>query len=211
MVRFRPLIGRNPPHTAFLFMNIEAALLEACIKQDRRAQSELYRRCYGVLMGICMRYLKDEQEAVGMLNQGFLKILNGLPKRNERAPLEAWMRRIMINTVIDEFRRQKRHHEAIRYEDFTDTTHYEEYIDYNQADQDLDAAAIEVLIQQLPDVSRQVFNLYAIDGYSHKEVAEMLGMSVGTSKWHVNFARNKLKEQIRQRLNQEEKVRKEAL
>ena len=145
-------------------MNLDPDLIQACIRSDRRAQSELYSRCYGVLMGICMRYLQDEQEAAAMVNQGFLKILNSLDQRNPNAPLEAWMRRIMINTVIDGFRRQKRHREAISYEDLGETTDYDDFVDFNEADRRLDAAEIEAMIQRLPDVSRQVFNLYAIDG-----------------------------------------------
>ena len=140
-----------------------------------------------------------------MVNQGFFKILNSLDKRNPHAPLEAWMRRIMINTVIDEFRRQRRHRETISYEYFGDSTHYEDFVDYNEADRRLDAAEIETMVQQLPDVSRQVFNLYAIDGYSHKEISEWLGISVGTSKWHVSHARKQLKIMISQHLNHSKK------
>jgi RNA polymerase sigma factor (sigma-70 family) len=186
-------------------MNLEPELIQACLRSDRRAQSELYSRCYSLLMGICMRYLKDEQEASAMVNQGFFKILNSLDKRNPHAPLEAWMRRIMINTVIDEFRRQRRHRETISYEYFGDSTHYEDFVDYNEADRRLDAAEIETMVQQLPDVSRQVFNLYAIDGYSHKEISEWLGISVGTSKWHVSHARKQLKIMISQHLNHSKK------
>jgi RNA polymerase sigma-70 factor (ECF subfamily) len=186
-------------------MNLEPALIEACIRSDRRAQSELYNRCYGVLMGICMRYLKDEQEAMAMVNQGFLKILNSLDKRKPEAPLEAWMRRIMINTVIDEFRRQRRRLETITYEDFTDSTSHEAYVEFNEADRRLDAAAIEAMVQRLPEVSRQVFNLYAIDGYHHKEIAALLGMSVGTSKWHVSFARKQLRQMFADSLNRSKK------
>lgn len=184
-------------------MNIEPELIEACIRSDRRAQSELYHRVYGILMGVCMRYLQDEQEAMAMVNQGFLKILTSLHKRNTNAPLEAWMRRIMINTVIDEYRRQKKHREHMSYEDFGDTTNHEEFVDFNEADRQLEAEAIEAMIQQLPETSRQVFNLYAIDGYSHKEIGKVMGISEGTSKWHVSFARKQLRQMILQEMNRE--------
>lgn len=188
-------------------MNIPAALIEACLRQDRKAQSELYRRCFGVLMGICMRYLSNEQEAVATLNQGFLKILHGLKDRNPNAPLEAWMRRIMINTVIDEYRRQRKYHEKMQVEDFGETTAYDGYVDVNEADQRLDAEELEQMIQALPPMSRQVFNLYAVDGYSHREIAELLGISEGTSKWHVSSARSQLKAHLAQRIHRSEKTK----
>jgi RNA polymerase sigma factor (sigma-70 family) len=196
---------RGEPGGLYQCMKLAPELIQACIRSDPRAQSELYSRCYSLLMGIGMRYLNDEQEAMAMVNQGFLKVLNALETRNPNAPLEAWMRRIMINTVIDEFRRQRRHRETISYEDFDDTTDYVDFVDYNEADRRLDAAEIEAMVQRLPEVSRQVFNLYAIDGYRHQEIATWLGMSVGTSKWHVSYARKQLKNMIAQHLNQSKK------
>ncbi|RMG31618.1 MAG: RNA polymerase sigma factor [Bacteroidetes bacterium] len=172
---------------------IDPQLLHACKEQDRKAQAELYRRCYSMLMGVCIRYLKQEEEARAVLNLGFLKILNNLHKYQPKVPFEAWIRRIMINTVIDEYRKNKRHKATIAYTDFDDRQHEEAFIDFNEADQQFDAKEIERMIQQLPGMSQQVFNLYAIDGYSHKEIGKMLGISVGTSKWHVSFARKKIR------------------
>lgn len=188
-------------------MNVPEKLLKACIKEDRRAQSELYRHCFGVMMGICMRYLKDEQEAVAALNQSFLKVLKGLEKRNPKAPFEAWLRRLTINTVIDEYRRNKKFHAHIQVEDFSEGSGYTHSLDFNEADRRLDAEEIERLIQALPPVTQQVFNLYAIDGYSHREIAKMLEMSEGTSKWHVSTARSRLKEQMAHMINYSEKTK----
>lgn len=179
-------------------MEIEPQLLKACIKEDRRAQSELYRRCFGVLMGICMRYHHQEADALAVLNMGFLKILKNLKKRKQQTPFEPWIRRIMINTIIDEFRKDKKHKAHMAYTDFTDRDHYDQFVDFNAADRQFDAADIELMIMQLPDMSRQVFNLYAVDGYSHAEIADMLGISTGTSKWHVSTARKIIKTLIHQ-------------
>lgn len=175
-------------------MNITPHLLESCKRRDRRAQAELYKACYSMLMGVCMRYMKQEEGAREVLNLGFLKILNNLQKYQPQVPFEAWIRRIMINTLIDEYRKQKKHKETITYTEFDDTNSHTNFIDLNEADQRFDAEAIEAIIHQLPDMSRQVFNLYAIDGYSHKEIADMLNISDGTSKWHVSFARKRIKE-----------------
>ncbi|MCI4669987.1 MAG: RNA polymerase sigma factor [Bacteroidia bacterium] len=177
-------------------MQIEPRLIKDCIKGDRRAQSELYRRCYGVLMGVCMRYHRQEEDAVSAMNMAFLKILNNLKKRKDNVPFEAWIRRITINVIIDEFRKNKKHKEAIEYRDFDDRDNSSVMIDLNKADQQFDAEDIERIIQELPQMSREVFNMYAIDGYSHKEISSMLSISVGTSKWHVSFARTRIKERI---------------
>ena len=175
-------------------MQVEPELIRRCIKQDRKAQSLLYRRCFDVLMGVCMRYLRNEDDAVEVLNVGFLKILNKLDQRKPHVPFEAWIRRVMINTVIDEYRKRRQYeaHE-LRSDLSSYGPHEPVYVDYNTAERKFDAEAIEALIRQLPAMSQQVFNLYAIDGYSHQEIGEMLGISDGTSKWHVSFARKKLK------------------
>ncbi|MEO0898561.1 MAG: RNA polymerase sigma factor [Bacteroidota bacterium] len=177
-------------------MEIEPRLLKGCVKGDRRAQSEMYRRCFGVLMGICMRYHKHEEDAIAALNLGFLKILKSLGKKKEDVPFEPWIRRIMINTIIDEFRKNKRHKETMEYVDFDDRNRNDAFIDVNEADKRFDAEAIESIIQELPPMSREVFNLFALDGFSHKEIAGMMDISEGTSKWHVSFARKRIKEML---------------
>lgn len=154
-----------------------------------------------MLMSVCMRYNKQEEEARGMVNQGFLKILTNLEKYDPKVPFEAWCRRIMINTLIDAYRKNKRHKERINYTDFEDYHDYDGIVDLNEAEHHFDAEAIEQIIQCLPDMSRQVFNLFAIDGYSHKEISSMLGMSEGTSKWHVSSARKQIKKMMAERMN----------
>ncbi|MEO0473398.1 MAG: RNA polymerase sigma factor, partial [Bacteroidota bacterium] len=157
-----------------------------------RAQSALYRQCFSILMGVCIRYAQQEEEAHSLLNQGFLKILQKLDTRRENVPFEAWIRRIMINTIIDEYRRTKKYRETHRGIDQYTHTHLAHAVDWNEADRQFDAEAIENLLQRLPAMTRQVFNLFAIDGYSHKEIAKMLNISDGTSKWHVSTARKQL-------------------
>jgi RNA polymerase sigma factor (sigma-70 family) len=182
-------------------MKISQQLLQDCIGGDRRAQFQLYKSCFNILMGVCMRYKKDEDEAASVLNIGFLKVLNNLEKYKPEAPFEAWIRRIMINTVIDEFRKNRKVKELIEHTDFTEGVPYTKAVDYNTADQMFDAQRLENFIKQLPPVSQKVFNLYAIDGYSHKEIGVMLGMSDGTSKWHLSSARKKLQEMIQKAIN----------
>ena len=183
-------------------MKINQQLIQDCKKGDRKAQFQLYKSCFNLLMGVCMRYKKDESEAAAVLNVGFLKILNGLKSYKPEVPFEAWIRRIMINTLIDDFRKNRKVKELMEYRDFTETPPKVDAINYGTADKLFDAEELENLIKQLPPVSQKVFNLFAIDGYSHKEIGEMLDISNGTSKWHVAFARKKLQEMMKKTINQ---------
>ena len=182
-------------------MKVNRQLLKDCANGDRRAQFQLYKSCYSVLMGVCIRYKKNQDEAAEVLNMGFLKILNNIGKYREEVPFEAWIRRIMINTVIDEFRKYRKVQELIEYTDFTDDHNYYDQVDYNTADQNFDAEQLEMIIKRLPPISQKVFNLYAIDGFNHREIGEMLGISDGTSKWHLSFARKKIQEMIQNTLH----------
>jgi RNA polymerase sigma factor (sigma-70 family) len=175
-------------------MNIQPQLIALCLKKDRKAEYELYRLAYSYLFGICMRYSKDRDSAAEALNIGYLKILNSLASYRQEVPFKSWVRRIMINTLIDEYRRNKREREKISYvEEYFDST---DYADVNEALSRINYAQILEQIEKLPEASRKVFCLFVIDGYSHKEIALMLEISEGTSKWHVNSARQKLKENI---------------
>lgn len=180
-------------------MNIDTGLIKSCLKQDKKAQFLLYKNCYGFLMGICLRYYNNQDDAKAALNTGFLKILTKLDSYKTNIPFGLWIRRIMINTIIDEFRKNKN---LIANVEFRDAEDYEmvDHLDFNEAEKKLSVEQLEGFIKQLPNVTAKVFNLYAIDGYSHKEIADLLGMSDGTSKWHLSTARQKLKEMINEHL-----------
>ena len=103
----------------------------------------------------------------------------------------------MINTIIDEFRKYKKEKERVQYTDFTATDTFNDKVDFNTADQMFDAEDVEYFIKKLPEMTQRVFNLYIVDGYSHREVGELLGMTEGTSKWHLSSARKRLKVMIK--------------
>lgn len=176
-------------------MHVKPDLLVRCRKNDRKSHNELYRHCYGFIMSICLRYTSNREDAEALLNQSFLKIITNLDKYKEDIPFGSWVNRVTVNTIIDEFRRDKKRREHMQETDFQEAAVVHP-VDFNQASQELDAEELEKMIQQLPDTSRKVFNLYAIEGFTHKEIGEMLGMSDGTSKWHVSFARKSLQEMI---------------
>jgi len=177
-------------------MNISAQLISDCRKGDRRAQYLLYKSCFSVLMSVCLRYKKNKDDAAAVLNSGFMKILSNLDKYQDHVPFQAWIKRIMINTVIDDFRKNRKVRELIEHTDFEDFHGQDELVEFNTADLNFDAEQLEQMIKRLPPVSQKVFNLFAIDGFSHKEIGKILGISDGTSKWHLSFARKKLREWI---------------
>lgn len=172
---------------------VDEKLIARCIREEPKAQYELYRALYGTMMGICSRYERNRQDATARMNQGFLKILNNLGGKRPEVPFVPWARRIMINTVIDDYRkeRERKRVETMeqRMEDL-DTSEVNEFLVQMEAE---DFAA---LLARVPPMSRNVFNLFAIDGFPHAEIATLLGISEGTSKWHVSNARSILQQAI---------------
>ena len=177
-------------------MDIQPKLITDCINRDRKAEYELFKVTYSYLMSICIRYTRNEDKAKEVLNMGFLTILTNLNKYKPEVPFKAWIRRVMINTLINEYKKEKIHYSNVHYvEDYYETDKYSEI---NEAITKINADRIYALIAKLPPASQQVFNLYFVDGYKHKEIAEMLNITEGTSKWHLNAAREKLKEMLRE-------------
>jgi RNA polymerase sigma-70 factor (ECF subfamily) len=183
----RELISNN--------MDIQPQLIKGCIDRDRKAEYELYKLTYSYLMSICIRYTRNEDKAKEVLNMGFLKIITNLDKYKPEVPFKAWIRKVMINTLINEYKKEKIHYSNVQYvEDYHET---DKYASINDAITKIDAEQIYSFIAQLPPASRQVFNLYFVDGFKHKEIAELLDITEGTSKWHLNSAREKLKELLK--------------
>lgn len=186
---------------------MDQQLLKQCVRGDRRAQFDMYKLCYPILMEVCRRYRSNEDEMAELLNAGFLKILKNIKKYKSSVPFEAWIKRIMINTLIDDFRKNKKEKENTIYAEASKLIVIGKAIDFNEADKHFDANHIRRLIHRLPAVDRQVFNLYAIDGYSHKEIAQQLNFSEGTSKWYLSKARKQLKDMMQLEMNRASKIR----
>ncbi|MCC6371751.1 MAG: RNA polymerase sigma factor [Bacteroidia bacterium] len=183
-------------------MTIEPKLIEDCIKGKRSSQNELYKLTYRYLMSICIRYTHNQDRANETLNLGFFKILKYLNTYRTNEPFKPWIRKVMINTLIKEYKKEKSQKLNLVYvEDYHDS---EKYSELNSIMDKINSEQIYKFIAMLPPASRQVFNLYFIDGYKHREIADMLDFSEGTSKWHLNSAREKLKEMILRHVNSEE-------
>ncbi len=161
-------------------------LIGACKNNDRRAQETLYREFYGFAMGICRRYAHSREEAIEIVNDGFYKIFTSLDKYTAGLSFRGWVRRIMVNASIDHFRRNEKHYHNI------DITYSREISPTADAVSQLSEEEIMHAVQQLPASYRVVFNLHIIEGYSHDEIASMLGISSGTSKSNLSVARMKL-------------------
>jgi len=175
-------------------MNVDQKLITDCINRKSHAEYELYKTTYSYLMSICIRYTKNEDRAKEVLNLGFHKILKYLSKYREEVPFKSWIRKVMINTLINEYKKEKVHYANFEYvENYLET---DKHSNLNEAISRLDVKQIYALIAMLPLVNQQVFNLYFIDGYKHREIAELLGINENTSKWHLTIAKEKLKEMI---------------
>lgn len=164
----------------------ENELIQACMRGERLAQKRLYDKFAGKLYAISLRYMKSQDEAGDVLQEAFIKIFHRLDSFRFDCPLEVWMRRIVINTALTAISRRKINYQLEEFE-------------YHGADENLglENLAYESLmkwINALPDGCRTVFNLYAIEGYKHTEIAEMLGISEGTSKSQFSRARSILME-----------------
>lgn len=175
-------------------MEIQQELIDRCLKGDRKAEYELYKILYSFLMSICRRYIRQDEKAREILNIGFCRMLMNINKYQPIAPFQYWARRIMVNVLINEHKKDKVHYGNHNYvESYHEDTKYSEL---NDAIEKFNLNRIALYIEKLPAASRQVFNLFIIDGYSHKEIAALLGISEGTSKWHLNASREKLKEML---------------
>ena len=174
----------------FTPQSTDAELVAGCRQQHRLAQRYLYQRYYGKMLGICMRYTSRREEAEDVLNRAFLKIFQNTGEYEEQGSLSGWMATITLRTAIDYVRANVKYSQVM---DF-DSDH----------DFPLDAGAIENLyaqdlyrlIQKLPPTSRAVFSLNAVEGYTHREIAEKLDINVNTSKWHLAEAKKQLREWI---------------
>ena len=177
-------------------MTIDERLVRQCIDGDRKAQIRLYDQCYSYMMSICLRYCKDKQEAGSRLNLAFLKILQHLDQYDRSGSFKAWISKITLRSIIDEFRTQQKHYKNHTYygQPSQDVNWPDD--EMNQVAEDINLDHLMHIVNQLPHMGRQVFNLYAIDGYTHKEIADMLSISEGTSKWHLHEARKKLQERL---------------
>lgn len=169
-------------------------IVEKCKKNDREAQKLLFETYSPVLFGICLRYAKDKYEAEDTLQDGFLKILNKISDFNGSGSFEGWMKRIIVNTAITNYHKNKKHNQNHDINEIHETNI--EGSNFESAD--YTSEELMKVVNSLPDGYRIVFNLYAIEGYKHKEIAEQLNIDINTSKSQYSRAKKLLRKKLEQ-------------
>lgn len=169
--------------------NIED-IIKGCVEGKRLAQNELYKRFAGKMYAVCVRYSKDSTEAEDVLQDGFVKVFQNIQHFKSEGSFEGWVRRIMVNTALEKFRKKNHLYPVGEiFEVAKDLKH-------EDVENNLHAEELMKIIQKLSPGYRMVFNLYAIEGYSHKEIGEQLGISEGTSKSQLARARAVLQDEV---------------
>lgn len=175
----------------------ETEVIKGCLKNDRACQKELYDFYYSKMLGVCSRYAKDSDEAQDVLHEAFLKVFVNLKNFNGTGSFEGWIRRIMVNTSIDYLRKSKSNYMIVSTVFAEDKT--EDVVDEMEDEElamHIDKEEILKAVKALTPAYRSVFNLYVIENYSHKEIAEMLEISEGTSKSNLSKAKFNLRKNL---------------
>lgn len=170
-------------------ISTEEQLVLLCQKEDPKGQKQVYDRYAGLMLSVCKRYMKSLEEAEEVMLTGFMKVFTKISQFNGNGSFEGWIRRIMVNESLNALKRKKMEFIEQSPEELQISVHEEEW----QRDE---AEVLSGMIENLPLGYRTVFNLYAIEGYGHKEIADMLNISENTSKSQLSKARKNLKKQI---------------
>ena len=170
-------------------INLEETI-QKCASGDRKAQTTLYNHFASKMYGVCLRYSKDSAEAEDNLQDGFIRVFLKIDQFGFKGSFEGWMRRIMVNTALEKFRKNN-HLFAVE-----DMVVYENVQVAEETISSISADDLLKIIQELPPRYRMVFNLYAIEGYSHNEIAKLMNINEGTSKSNLSRARTILQKKV---------------
>lgn len=179
-------------------------IIDGCLAGERRSQQQVYELFYGKMMAVCLRYTKNHDQAKDILQDGFIKVFRSMEHFNREGSFEGWIRRIMVNTAIDHFRRARHSYlllgEDRSMEEFEDLPDEEEDAGQNDLP-DLKPADVINAMQKLTPAYRTVFNLYVFEGMTHKEIADTLSINIGTSKSNLAKAKFNLKRLLSKKEN----------
>lgn len=172
-------------------MHSEEQFIERCLKNDTKAHEMLYKRYAPKMYGVCLRFAKNKMEADDILQDGFIKILTNIKSYRNEGSLEGWVRKTIVNTAINFYKKNARYLKDISIEQ-TEIINY----DNEGIIDNLSVKELLNLVQQLPEGYRLIFNLYVIEGYTHKEISKMLKISENTSKSQLSRARKTLQKEV---------------
>ena len=175
-------------------------LIEGCLRGDRKMQHELYKRFASKMYGVCLRYASNTEEAEDILQEGFIKVYNKIGSFRREGSFEGWVRRIFVNTAIEQFRKKVYLQPITEVEEETFEGKYLSVLDK------LSEKDIIQLVQKLSPGYRTVFNMYVVEGYTHKQIAELLQISEGTSKSQLSRAKQILQELVKPFLDKKKQV-----
>lgn len=176
-------------------------ILKGCIDGDNASQEKLYRLVAAQMYGVCLQYAGNEDDAKDIMQDAFIKVFKKIDQFSGKGSLEGWIRRIVVNTALERFR------SSIKLQSLDNEPAYEKEISDYGVEESMTAEEITVLIQELSPKYRMVFNLYAIEGYSHKEISNMLEITEGTSKSNLSRARGILQAKLASMYEKDRKQR----
>ncbi len=175
-------------------------IIKGCLKGDRKCQEQLYKMFSNRMFGLCLQYANNHDDACDILQEGFIKVFRKLEQFTGKGSFEGWIRRIMINTALERYRSQ------LHLYPLTDAASMSDEVLHEEVYQKLSADDLVKLVQELPPRYRMVFNMYAIEGYAHKEIAEIMGITVGTSKSNLSRAREILQRKVKRYYESNENI-----
>lgn len=181
----------------------ESDLISGCINGDRKMQRELYERYSAKMFGVCLRYAGSTEEAEDILQEGFIKVFKKIGSYRGEGSFEGWIRRIFVNTAIEQFRRKTYMQPITEREENSVEATYLSVLD-SLAEKD-----IVKLVQQLSPGYRTVFNMYVVEGFTHRQIAESLGISEGTSKSQLSRAKIILQDLVKKHIEKKKEARNE--
>ena len=172
-------------------------LVEGCARGDGRSRERLYKRYFSYAMSICIRYANDENEAMEIVNDSYMKVLDSLADYDSSRPFKPWYGKVLVNSSIDNYRKNRRYREHL-----ADNRYYRDSEEVEaEIETELSANEILDLYNHLPENYKVTFNLFEIEGYSHKEIGEMLGVTASTSRSTLTRAKKMLRELYNKNIN----------
>ncbi len=182
----------------------EETIIKQCLQGDRQAQSALYQQYSRKMFGVCMRYSRTREDAEDVLHIAFVKVFSNLAQYHFKGSFEGWIRRIMVNASIDYYRNSLKQ-QWVSMEEMNEGTLEKSLSDSNPQEESeayswIQPKEVMRLMQDLPNGYRIILNMYAVDGLNHREISEMLGVSIGTSKSQLSKARRYLKHLIEKKI-----------
>ena len=173
----------------------EKELIEGCINGNESCYKQLYETFYGKMLNVCKRYAKDNEEAKDIVQDGFVRVFKNLHKYNFKGSLEGWIRRVIVNSAINHYHEQIKHR-VIDYRERIQDNEMGGVFYSMEGELSFDVNYLLEAVQQLPETYRMVFNLNEIEGFSHKEISNMLNITESTSRSNLTKAKQKLKHTI---------------